>query len=164
MNVAAGGCPPQAALHLSARDRPARIADLDSKGAARQGSPPELTGVDLVQISISTRHGHISDETQIKIKEKLEKLTRLNDRLTAIEVIVDLEHRDAPNVDLKVSAKHKHDFVAVCRSMELLAAIDDVIVKMEHQLRKHKEKVQDRHRSGTVREQGAPEDFDPINP
>ena len=59
---------------------------------------------------------------------------------------MDLEHRDAPNVDLQVSAEHKHDFVAVCRAMELMAAIDDVVEKMEQQLRKYKEKVQDRHR------------------
>ena len=82
-----------------------------------------------------------------KIKEKLEKLTRLYDRLSAIEITVDLEHRDAPNVDLRVSAKHKHDFVAMCRSMELMASIDDVVEKMEQQLRKYKQKVQDRHRS-----------------
>ena len=51
-----------------------------------------------------------------------------------------------PNVDLRVSAKHKHDFVAVSRSLELMASIDEVVEKMEQQLRKYKEKVQDRHR------------------
>ena len=91
-----------------------------------------------------------------KIKEKLEKLTRLYDRLTAIEVTVDLEHRDAPNVDLRVSAKHKHDFVAVSRSMELMASIDEVVEKMEQQLRKYKEKVQDRHRGPGPREAEPP--------
>ena len=65
-----------------------------------------------MKISISTRHGHISDETQAEFKEKLEKLPRYYDRLSAIELTVDLEHRDAPDVDLKVSARHKHDFVA----------------------------------------------------
>jgi putative sigma-54 modulation protein len=113
-------------------------------------------GVDSVQISISIRHGHISDETQAKIKEKLEKLNRFQG-LSAIEATVDLEHRDAPDVDLKVSAKHKHDFVAVCQATELLAAIDDVVEKMEQQLRKYKQKVQDRHRSGGHRPAEAPE-------
>ena len=49
-----------------------------------------------MQIKISARHGHLSDETQAKIKEKLEKLPRFYDRLTAIDVTVDLEHREAP--------------------------------------------------------------------
>ena len=99
-----------------------------------------------VQISISTRHGHVSEETQAKIEEKLQKLLRLYDRIGAVEVTIDLEHRDAPSVDLRVSAKHKHDFVAASRAGELLAGIDDVVEKMEQQLRKHKEKVEDRHR------------------
>jgi putative sigma-54 modulation protein len=117
-----------------------------------------------VQINISSRHGHLSNETQEKIKEKLEKLTRLYDRLSAIELLVDLEHRDAPSVDLRVSAKHKHDFVAVSRAMELMASIDEVVEKMEQQLRKYKEKVQDRHRGPAPRAAESPEDLDPSNP
>jgi len=100
-----------------------------------------------VQIRISTRHGHISDETQAKITGKVEKLTRFFERLTDIEVTVDLEHRDMPSVDLRVSAEHKHDFVAAARSDELIASVDAVVEKMEQQLRKYKEKVQDRHRN-----------------
>ena len=117
-----------------------------------------------MQIKISARHGHLSDETQAKIQEKLEKLPRYYDRLTAIEVTVDLEHRDAPDVDLRVSADHKHDFVAVCRSMELMASIDDVVEKMEQQLRKYKQKVQDRHRGTGHRVREAPETPGPTNP
>jgi putative sigma-54 modulation protein len=117
-----------------------------------------------VQINISVRHGHLSDETQAKIKEKLEKLSRYYDRLSAIEVTVDLEHRDSPDVDLRVSAEHKHDFVAECRSMELLAAIDDVAEKMEQQLRKYKQKVQDRHRGPGHRQIETPENLGPATP
>ena len=100
-----------------------------------------------MQIRISTRHGRISDETQAKITSKVEKLTRFFERLMSIEVTVDLEHRDTPSVDLRVSAEHKHDFVATARSDELLASVDAVVEKMEQQLRKHKEKVQYRHRN-----------------
>jgi putative sigma-54 modulation protein len=110
------------------------------------------TGVDSVQIRLSTRHGTLSDETQAKITAKLEKLGRLFERLTLIEVTVDLEHRDAPSVDLKVSAEHKHDFVAAAEGTELMAAIDIVIHKLEQQLRKYKQKIQDHHRSTPARE------------
>jgi putative sigma-54 modulation protein len=54
-------------------------------------------------------------------------------------------------VDLKVSAK-KHDFVAVAQAENLLAAVDATVEKMEQQLRKHKEKAQDRHRGAGYRE------------
>ena len=107
-----------------------------------------------MQIKISARHGHLSDETQAKIKEKLEKLPRYYDRLSSIDATVYLEHRDAPNVDLRVSADHKHDFVAVCHSTELMAAVDEVVEKMEQQLRKYKTKIQDRHRAGGHRQVG----------
>ena len=100
-----------------------------------------------MQIRISTRHGSLSDETQAKIRAKVEKLTRLFDRLTAIEVTVDLERREEPNVDLRVSAEHRHDFVASIRSNDLLGSIDLVLHKLEQQLRKYKEKIQDRHRA-----------------
>ena len=107
-----------------------------------------------MQISISTRHGHVSDETQAKIQEKLEKLPRLYDRISAIELTVDMEHRDAPSVDLKVSAK-QHDFVAAASAANAIAALDVAVEKMEQQLRKHKQKLQDRHRSSGHRQPGS---------
>ena len=104
-----------------------------------------------MQISISVRHGHVSDATQAVVQEKLEKITRLYDRIGAIELTIDLEHRDQPAVDLKVSAK-KHDFVALGQAENLLTAVDAAVDKMEQQLRRHKEKVQDRHRGTGHRE------------
>ena len=65
-----------------------------------------------MQISISAQHGHLSDATREKITAKVEKLARLFERLLAIEVTVNLEHENDPCVDLRVSAEHKHDFVA----------------------------------------------------
>ena len=46
-----------------------------------------------MQISISTRHGDLSAGTREKISEKVQKLSRLFDRLTAINVTADLEDR-----------------------------------------------------------------------
>ncbi len=107
-----------------------------------------------MQIRISTRHGSVSEETQSRIRAKVEKLTRLFDRLTAIEVTIDLEHRDEPNVDLRVSAEHKRDFVAANRSDDLMGSVDQVVHKLEQQLRKYKEKIQNRHRTPGNRQQG----------
>ena len=107
-----------------------------------------------MQMNISIRHGHVSDATQAVVQEKLDKLTRLYDRISAIELTINFEHRDQPAVDLRVSAK-KHDFVAVAQAENLLAAVDAVVDKMEQQLRKHKEKVQDRHRGAGHREESS---------
>ncbi|HVX64304.1 MAG TPA: ribosome-associated translation inhibitor RaiA [Pirellulales bacterium] len=114
-----------------------------------------------MQINISTRHGHLSEATQAKITSKLERLPRLFERLTAIEVTVDLEHKDSPVVDLQLSAEHKHDFVATERAGELMASVDGCIHKVEQQLRKYKQKVQDHHKGPGLRQQGAVEQREP---
>jgi len=108
-----------------------------------------------VQIQVSTRHGQLSEASQQKISAKAEKLTRIFERLTAIDVIVDLADEANPKVELKVAAEHKHDFVAHDQSENLMGSVDAVIHRMEQQLRKYKEKVQERHRSGDPRRQEA---------
>jgi putative sigma-54 modulation protein len=98
-----------------------------------------------VQLNIAIRHGHVSEPTQAIIRDKLEKLTRLYDHLGTVDATIDMEHREQPVVDLRVTTK-KHEFVAVGQAENLVAAVDVAVDKMEQQLRKHKEKVQDRHR------------------
>ncbi len=114
-----------------------------------------------MQIKISARHGHLSESNQAKIAAKLEKLPRLFDRLSAVEVTVDLEHKADPSVDLRLSAEHKHDFVATERAGDLMASIDGAIHKLEQQLRKYKEKVQNHHRSPGLRQQEVSRDAEP---
>lgn len=103
-----------------------------------------------MQISISTRHGHLSSGTQDQITEKVEKLLRFNDRLTATEVIIDLEHVQTPSVEFRVSVEKAEDFVATDEHENLMAAVDSCLHKIEQQLRKHKEKTQG-HRGATGR-------------
>jgi putative sigma-54 modulation protein len=118
-------------------------------------------GVDSVQIRISTRHGSVSEETQSKIIAKLEKLGRYFERITDIEVTIDLERRDEPAIDLKVNAEHKHDFVASLRGGELLASIDLVVHMIEQQLRKYKQKIQEHHRGSGARQSETSSDSGP---
>jgi len=108
-----------------------------------------------VQISISARHGQLSDATRDKISAKLEKLPRIFERLTSISVTVDLEHKDMPTVDLRVSAEHKHDFVANDQSSDLMASMDGALHKLEQQLRKYKQRVQGHHKKTGTRPQGS---------
>lgn len=99
-----------------------------------------------MQIEISTRHGQLSEESQQKIRVKAERLMRYFERLTSIEVTVDLQSPDAPVVQLHVSAEHKHDFVSHGEGSELLKSVDAAVQKMEEQLRRYKERIQGHHR------------------
>jgi putative sigma-54 modulation protein len=108
-----------------------------------------------VQIKISTRHGHLSDASQERITEKVEKLLRIVERISVIEVIVDLTDSSTPKVEVLVSAEHKHDFVAHDQSDSLMASLDTVVHRLEQQLRKYKEKAQERHRGSDSRRREA---------
>ena len=99
-----------------------------------------------MELNISARHGDLGAPTQEKIKEKLQKLKRLFDRISAIHMTVDLENRDAVNVEVRVSAGHTPDFVASGSGSELFVTLDRVVHKLEQQLRKHKQKIQTGHR------------------
>lgn len=112
-----------------------------------------------MQIKISTRHGHLSEELQEHIRKKAEKLTHFFQRLMMIEVLVDLQS-DAANVEFLVSAEHKHDFVASERNKDMLAAVDLVLDKLEKQVRKYKEKVQDHRRNVPTADLTGPRDED----
>jgi putative sigma-54 modulation protein len=100
-----------------------------------------------VQIKISARHGHLSEATQQFIREKAEKLLHLFQRIMMIEVLVDFKEDDDTQVEFLVSAEHKHDFVAKDRNKDVMAAVDLVLHKLEQQVRKYKEKIQDHRRT-----------------
>jgi putative sigma-54 modulation protein len=105
-----------------------------------------------VQIKISARHGHLSEATQDFIRDKAQKLTRLFERLTIIEVTVDLKNDGPAWVEFLVKSEHKHDFVAHESHPDLLAAVDLAMSKLEMQVRRHKEKLQDRRRTPSAGE------------
>jgi putative sigma-54 modulation protein len=101
-----------------------------------------------VQINISARHGHLSPGTQEKITEKVEGLRRFFNRVTSLNVTVDLEHRENPSVEIRVSAEHHDEFVATESADTVLAALDGVMEKVEVQLRKFKEKLKEHRATG----------------
>jgi len=74
-----------------------------------------------VQIEISTRHGGLDAEQQRYLHDKAEKLQKYFGRLMAIEVAVD-HVKHAWDIEILVSAEHKHDFVAPGSERSALAA------------------------------------------
>jgi putative sigma-54 modulation protein len=105
-----------------------------------------------VQIKISVRHGHLKEETQQVIREKAGKLPHLFERLTMIEITVDLSRKEQKFVEFVVQAEHKHDFVGREGHADLLTAVDMALHKVEAQLRRYKEKIQDHRRTPSTGE------------
>lgn len=101
-----------------------------------------------MQVAISCRHGSISKDLNDYISRKAEKLLNYFERVTAIGVTVHyVDHR--VSVEILVDAEHKHNFVARedgGLGIEVATVFDATLAKMEQQIRKYKEKVQDHRR------------------
>ncbi|MEO1991867.1 MAG: ribosome-associated translation inhibitor RaiA [Pirellulales bacterium] len=104
-----------------------------------------------MQINVSARHGHLSPASQSKISSKVSRLQRYFDRLTALDVTVDLENTQLPMVEIIAKAEHFHDMVSHETSPQLWRSVDGAVQKLEQQLRKHKEKVRSHKNAETAR-------------
>ena len=100
-----------------------------------------------MHIEISARHGGLASDQQAYLHDKAEKLLKYFGRLMAIEV--EVEHlKHSWQVEILVSAEHKHDFIAREEGPIPQAAMDLCVHKIEHQLRRYKERVQ--HHKGEM--------------
>ena len=110
-----------------------------------------------MQVAITCRHGHLSSGAQDHMRQKAEKLLTYFERVTAIGVTVDTQN-DQSIVEILVDAEHKHNFVASETATGVMAAFDQALHKMEQQIRKYKEKIQDHRRSLPGETPAAPEE------
>ena len=97
-----------------------------------------------VQIKISSRHGHLSDDHQREIREKAERLLHYFERITQIDITVDLGDKIHKRVEILVDCEHKHDFIARDEHVEVMGAVDLAFDRIQHQIHKYKEKIQER--------------------
>ena len=104
-----------------------------------------------MQVAITCRHGSVNDEVRSHLASKAEKLLTYFERVTAITVTVDFE-KDRVAVEILVDAEHKHDFVAADTGDEVIPTFDRVLHKIEQQIRKYKEKLQDHRRDRPMNE------------
>jgi putative sigma-54 modulation protein len=115
--------------------------DLDTVNACERSTRFFAFQELAMQTSISVRHGELQPGDQPLIEEKVAKLRRLFDRISAIEVIIDLKQLDRPWVEIKVSAEHASTCVASAEATTVISALDLALPKVEQQLRKTKEKL-----------------------
>lgn len=99
-----------------------------------------------MDVRIAARHGHLSEEHQIEIRAKAEKLLHYFDRLNFIEVTIDLAHASMKDVEVLTKAEHKHEFVGHAKGEDLLLTVAAAVEKAKHQVTHYKEKIQDHRR------------------
>lgn len=108
-----------------------------------------------MQVAITCRHGSIRDEVRQHISQKSEKLLTFFERVTEIDVTVDFEHDQKVKVEMLVDTEHKHNFVSHDVGENVIAVFDSALAKMEQQIRKYKQKVQDHRRDVPISELAA---------
>jgi putative sigma-54 modulation protein len=102
-------------------------------------------------VAITCRHGSIPEDVHQHIAERAEKLLNYFQRVTAINVTVIFED-DRVSTEIFVDAEHKHDFIARETGDEARGTFDRALQKMEQQIRKYKQKLQDHRRDRPVSE------------
>lgn len=97
-----------------------------------------------MQVNISSRHGDISDATKEKITQKIEKVRRFFERLRSVDITVDLSKADEPKIEVVVKPERGESFVASYQSSDMFGSLDQIISKLEQQIKKYKEKLLER--------------------
>jgi len=102
--------------------------------------------MDAMKIEVTSRSDRIREDVRRYAAEKVEKLNHFFDRITSVRVVLSAEENERHGVELVVAAGGGATFVAEERGPEPFAAVDLAVHKMERQLARHKEKLQERHR------------------
>jgi len=93
-----------------------------------------------VKIAVEARHMTLTDAIRQYVESKVDKLPRFYDNVLSVDVVLDME-ADQPVVEIHVSARQKHVFVAHHRDEDLYSCVDQCVAKITRQLRRHKDRV-----------------------
>ena len=95
-----------------------------------------------MNIRITGRTGDVTAGMKAKAASKVEKLNRFFDRITWVDVVLDVA-RERNSVEMSAGLNRGQTIVAKTQSDDMYTAIDLAIDKITRQLRKHKEKLRD---------------------
>lgn len=101
-----------------------------------------------MNIEITARHASIRQDVKDYADQKLRKLEHYFAHITSIHLILNIGKDEQRAVEIVVAAAGGAMLVAEERNPDPFAAIDAAVHKLEMQLRKHKEKLQSKHRRG----------------
>jgi putative sigma-54 modulation protein len=98
-----------------------------------------------MNLSLSGHHVEITPALRAYLTNKLERVQRHFDHVTDMTVVLSVEKlRQKAEATLHVSGASLH---ADAEDGDMYAAIDALVDKLDRQIKKHKEKLTDHHRS-----------------
>lgn len=100
-----------------------------------------------MQIEITGHHVEVTGALRDYVNEKFERLERHFERMTDVHVVLNVEKQiQKAEATVHVSG---NTLFASAEEQDMYAAIDSLVDKLDRQLLKHKEKLND-HRGGEV--------------
>jgi putative sigma-54 modulation protein len=94
-----------------------------------------------MKVTVTSRHAKFTDALKEGAYQKAQHLEHFFDHLKKIEVILDTDGDTKFSVEMIASGLHDHVIVSQASDRTALAALDQVLEKMERQLIKFKEKL-----------------------
>jgi putative sigma-54 modulation protein len=102
-----------------------------------------------MQLSLTGHHVEITDAMRSYVKDKIERLQRHFDNVTNVHVILSVEKlQQKAEATVHLSGA---DVFADSVHEDMYAAIDALVDKLDRQVIKHKEKLQNRRGNGGTR-------------
>lgn len=103
-----------------------------------------------MQIQLTGHHVDITDALRAYVIEKIGRIERHFDQVTSVQIILSVEKlRQKAEATLHVAG---NDLYADSVQEDMYAAIDGLADKLDRQVKRHKEKLTDHHRSEKVRD------------
>ena len=102
-----------------------------------------------MNIQITGHHVEITSAIRDYVNGKLERITRHFDHVIDINVILSVDKLQQ-KVEATIHVRGK-DIFAECSSEDLYAAIDQLMDKLDRQVVRHKDKVQNHHHDSPKR-------------
>ena len=97
-----------------------------------------------MQVNLTGRHIDITPALRAYVETKLTRLSRHVSSITNIHVILEVsKEQQKAEATIHIS---QGNIYADSENADMYAAIDDLIDKLDRQIKKHNEKMKDRHR------------------
>ncbi|MBT3285987.1 MAG: ribosome-associated translation inhibitor RaiA [Victivallales bacterium] len=94
-----------------------------------------------MEVIVSARHFELGDELRKHAETKVTELEVEHTKLTTARVVLEVQ-RNCHEAEVHLNGKHL-DLVATSRTGDMYVSIDGAVDKLEKQLRRHLEKLQD---------------------
>lgn len=102
-----------------------------------------------MDVRIIGKHVDITDVIKAKIEGEISRLPKFYNIIENVEVIIEGSKDGVTNsVEIIVGARHNHIFVAKQVGQDMYGCVEEVIRKIERQLKKQKQKERDNKHTG----------------